>query len=536
MWSDAPIRHRTALITVGAVFDRASFKGLDCDLSGLRRDGLNTIKAETFGPYLALEVADNGTLRIYRDPSGGAPCYYLQTEAGFWLASDADLLFTYSGVPPSVSLPGLIEHLRRAEFQNEGTCLNVKQVRPGEQVDLSLSGEMRACQFPPASSLGPPETRRSYDDIKAELRALILRSIKAYASDYPHVVVSFSGGLDSSVVAAGLAQTSTKVLLHTFKGPDAKGDETAFAAECAAYLGLSLEIDTLSIDDIDISTTISPHLPRPSTSFFLPSLLRGFSSYSQPRTVGAIFSGNGGDSVFCFMHSATPLADLMCRPTGLKPFMQTWADVQKLTRASATEVLRRALNTAMARGYIWPESNLLLSRDTSSSRLTPDSVLSSLEGNLPGRLRHLALIRRAYNTFEPFAPWRTPPVVHPLMAKPIQAFCLSVPSWMWVSGGKDRALVRDAFEGLLPDSVRLRKSKGSPAGFLHALYRAKGGQMIELIRNGYLMREGIIDISTDPDAFFSEGFRNPRVMHRIFELAATEVWIDHWRNWRRPRA
>lgn len=532
MWSDAPIRHRPPLTTVGAVFDLASFRQVDNELRGLRTKALNTFRDQTFGPYLALEVVDNDTLRVFRDPSGGAPCYYLQTEHSFWLASDVDLLFTYSGVRPSLSLPGLIEHLRRPEFQGEGTCLNVKQVRPGGQMDLKLSGEVRTFLFPAPSALTPPEPHRSYDEIKAELRTLILKSIKASASEYQQVVVSLSGGLDSSVVAAGLAQTSTKVSLQTFKGPDAKGDETAFALACADYLGLSLEVATLCVEDVDLSTPISPHLPRPSTSFFLPSLLKGFSRCSQTRSGGAIFSGNGGDSVFCFMHSATPLSDLLCKPSGLERFRKTWADVQQLTRASATDVLARALKTAMTRGYTWPENDLLLSCDAASSRLLPDPVLSSFVGKLPGRLRHLALIRRAYNTFEPFPPWLTPPVIHPLMAKPIQAFCLSVPSWMWVSGGRDRALVRDAFEGLLPDSVRLRKSKGSPAGFLHALYRAKGRQMIELIRYGYLRREGIIDIS--PNSLFSDGFRNPRVMHRIFELAATEVWVEHWRNWR-PR-
>ena len=62
-------------------------------------------------------------------------------------------------------------------------------------------------------------------------------------------------------------------------------------------------------------------------------------------------------------------------------------------------------------------------------------------------------------------PGRHLPVCNPLVSQPVVEACLSVPSWAWREGGRDRALVRRAFAGTLPAAVSTARVKGTPGRF-----------------------------------------------------------------------
>src|SRR3546814_5645988 len=68
-----------------------------------------------------------------------------------------------------------------------------------------------------------------------------------------------------------------------------------------------------------------------------------------------------------------------------------------------------------------------------------------------------------------------------------------MPTWMWISGGLNRAVARKAFEGRLPAIITRRTHKGGPGGFDLAIYRRNRAALLEHLRGGLLVDAGIVD-------------------------------------------
>src|SRR3546814_984119 len=76
---------------------------------------------------------------------------------------------------------------------------------------------------------------------------------------------------------------------------------------------------------------------------------------------------------------------------------------------------------------------------------------------LPGKAAHVAMLARAQKSIELYPRADAPPQIVPLLSQPVVELCLSIPTWQWVHGGRDRAVARAAFAGILPDLLVERK-------------------------------------------------------------------------------
>src|SRR3546814_18791962 len=54
-----------------------------------------------------------------------------------------------------------------------------------------------------------------------------------------------------------------------------------------------------------------------------------------------------------------------------------------------------------------------------------------------------------------------------------RSLCLSIPTWQWVRGGRDRAVARAAVADLIPALIAQRRTKGGPTGFLRRVFNAR---------------------------------------------------------------
>lgn len=146
---------------------------------------------------------------------------------------------------------------------------------------------------------------------------------------------------------------------------------------------------------------------------------------------------------------------------------------------------------------------------------------------LPGKAAHVAMLARAQKSIELYPRSSAPPQISPLLSQPIVELCLSIPTWYWVRGGRDRAVARTAFEGLLPELILERRTKGSPSGFIRRVFDAQGEAAIAILRGGRLVEAGLID----PEwlARAGEGlWRDDGRDHRILTFAAAEAWVRWW--------
>jgi asparagine synthase (glutamine-hydrolysing) len=122
------------------------------------------------------------------------------------------------------------------------------------------------------------------------------------------------------------------------------------------------------------------------------------------------------------------------------------------------------------------------------------------------------------------------PILHPLLAQPLLELCLGIPSWLWVRGGRDRAIARDAFAGLVPSSVLQRRNKGSLQSLLYRAFAQLRFEMRELLLEGELASSGIIDTAAIDQALLGQEWMTDQVQLRISEMVALELWARSWRS------
>src|SRR3546814_17681180 len=98
------------------------------------------------------------------------------------------------------------------------------------------------------------------------------------------------------------------------------------------------------------------------------------------------------------------------------------------------------------------------------------------------------MLARAQKSIELYPRADAPPQIVPLLSQPVVELCLSIPTWQWVHGGRDRAVARTAFSGVLPDLLVERTTKGISSGFVRRVYEAQGNAAREMLTAGQLER------------------------------------------------
>jgi asparagine synthase (glutamine-hydrolysing) len=115
----------------------------------------------------------------------------------------------------------------------------------------------------------------------------------------------------------------------------------------------------------------------------------------------------------------------------------------------------------------------------------------------------------------------------PLLSQPVMETCLSIPSWMWVRGGYNRAIARLAFSDALPAPVLHRMSKGNFSQYNGAVYHRNREAMRRFLLEGELQRHGLLD-SDAVSAYFDRPLKpRDRSFMRVFDLCRTESWVRH---------
>ena len=115
--------------------------------------------------------------------------------------------------------------------------------------------------------------------------------------------------------------------------------------------------------------------------------------------------------------------------------------------------------------------------------------------------------------------------LHPLLAQPILEACLRIPSWLWVRGGRDRAVARAAFRGLLPDATLARRSKGHLASLFMTGYLAARPQLEDLLLEGRLTAAGLLDRDAIREYLRRDGRPDDSGYMRLLDLVSTETWL-----------
>lgn len=301
-----------ALVANGEVYN---YIELNAELSALGRPPLTGSDSETIlnayaahgldsldrlrGMFaFALHDARAGRLILGRDRLGIKPLFYVRLHDRIAFASEIKALLAILPESPRIS-PGALRQFLQNQFAGgEETLIDgIRRVLPGTVLLIDADLNIRPHRYWSALDVEP--RRIGFEDARAELDALMDEAMREHQrSDVPFGLF-LSGGLDSAVLAAKLAEQGAgriKSYSVGYRGTD-MAHELDEAARVAAHFGFDhrpLELD----------------LPKvfgrlPHTVWCADELMRDYACLPTSilaETAGAelkvVFSGEGGDEAF----------------------------------------------------------------------------------------------------------------------------------------------------------------------------------------------------------------------------------------------
>lgn len=482
-----------------------------------------------WGGYVAA-MAGSGAVTILRDPSAACPCYFARGAGYAAFASDAELLVESGLSGVEIDWGDVAGHFFRAGVPTPATSLRgISELLPGFSIAAQGGTESQVPRWSPWDLVR--ESAGDRDAAAERLSRTVKHCVRAWAAGRGRLLLSVSGGLDSSIVAAALSDAGADVTCVTMYDSDPSGDERPFARALCARLGLPLIERPYRLDDIDITEPLGPHLPRSEDRSQALAYERAHLEVAREIGADAFVTGNGGDSVFGYSQSAAPIADRLLSRSSWRAIVETLLDVCRQTGCSLLDAAARGWALARGpRGYLCRPNPLFLRQERLLElRGTPleHPWLNAPPDALPGKAAHIAAILRVQQAFEPHRS-RSLAVLNPLFSQPIIECCLAIPTWEWREGGIDRSVARRAFADDLPPVILQRRIKGGPGSFAARILDDCRGAIRERLLDGQLARHGIIDTGALWAALADGRFCTDDERVRILEFVAAEAWLDCW--------
>lgn len=532
IWCREPMQRLDAQSAIiGRLFKGAdSAKTVECGGPYLAADKGRRLLRDYWGGYVFVQGGRDGVARVFRDPSGALPCYVKREADRIILAGDiTELALPGSG---QVDFGEVARVLSSGDARGRRTCIDgIEELIAGECLIVRDGAVALENWWTPWDHV-VPRVGATIENLAGDLRKTVQSAVGAWARSYPSILLGVSGGLDSSIVAAAAAPAAQRLTCLTLCGPDADGDERRYATAMSSHLGLDLHEAPRNICDIDVSGAAAPNHPWPIVPLGRQTNEAIHDRIRSQMPVDAFFTGNGGDAVLCSLRSAIPFIDRVLTEGPSDRLTGTLLDICLLTGVDRRTVLRHAWDRYRrdrgrhqirfnAAGLTRNAAKEAQAAGVSHPWLMPPRDI------LPGKTVHAAYLMRAQKSIELYSRTIAPPHVAPLISQPVMELCLSIPTWMWVSGGQNRAVARRGFATELPSLITARTSKGGPGGFDMLIYRRNKDQLHERLRHGILAREGIfdpalLDVREDPS------WRGVERIQRILEFAAAENWVRWW--------
>lgn len=497
-----------------------------------RHDDLFTVPIsdlfeEYWGSYIGIYVDPNvSSIDLIRDPSGSFPLYRAECANHHLFGSDLVALAAGGAPTNVVDWDCLYEHLAAPDIRRKTTCLEgISEIAPGSILHVDSNGTRERLIWSPWDYVHL--SRHDPQVIKpVQLCETICESISTWAEPFNHIVVGCSGGLDSSIVCAALARQRHDFSCLTLATNDPSGDERRYAAAVAEATGVRLESFIYDPALINVFQSTSTHLPRPVGQPFMQELERAYRSTVSLDSNVAIFTGNGGDNVFCFLHSAAPIIDRLRIEGSWAGAARTLIEMCQITECSVFTMIRAALRLAHSSAGSTQADRRLLDRSRrrkpTAIRLTP--YLNGAPDHAPGKTTHIDLLTRIQNFVEGLDRTTLPWVTSPLLCQPIVEACLAVPTWKWIENGINRSFARQAFHELLPPSIVTRTSKAGPDSVMAAVFEQNRSALRELLLGGTLRDHGLIDACATESALRSPETLRNQMFYRLLMLGEAEAW------------
>lgn len=482
-----------------------------------------------------------GTLTLSRDRFGEKPLYLWPHDGRLNFASEVKALAALAGAKPPINHVQVLRYLTCGyKFLNkhgETFFDGVFELPPG--TSLTLTSE----------HLAPPEfywqlkhrpRPMSADDALAGARERLLEAVRIrLRADVP-LAFCLSGGIDSCTLAA-IAAKSFGNEVHCFSVVDR--DERYDERENIAVM-----VDDLGCDHFAVETStegffermadlVAYHdAPVATISYYVHSFL---SEAIHDHGYKVAVSGTAADELFTgyYDHYAMWLAQMWRRcqtgtPGDFDKLLADWkAGFGQYVRNPLLQDPMTFVMNPEQRGHILLDQDLfenMLSvpfhEDFSEARFTDELLRNRMLNELFAESVPVLLHEDDRNSMRWSVENRSP-----FLDRHLAEFLYSVPSEYLMGEGYAKWLLRQAGDGLVPDSVRLDKRKRGFNASIDSLVDRKDPATRER-----LLADGPIFELVDRDrvaAFLDEDMTSNSFSKFLFSFISAKTFLDHHADW-----
>lgn len=498
-----------------------------------------------WGAYLAIWKEPDG-VAVLREPCGTVPCFAARVRGVELLFSHPDDVARLAASSWSIDWTYLQSFLLFNYFVTPMTGLEgVGEVLPGERVSWNEAGEVEHAFVWNGAEIAADPDRASFAAASEEARALGEACFRAWGGEYESIVVSLSGGLDSSILVNLLARVGKARLsaIH-YVGAGYESYEARLARLAAEHAGVELvAVEQDPARDEVARILRAPLLARPKVQSL--AVLIDDLSVELANRVGAdaFMIGHGGDNLFLQRGAALHTLGDYLRVEGFGArFWQVAYEAAALTQDSVWSVTARALVQLMSRRPWHPYSTLERGDWVEHRPLKLDAAAAIPERYklhpwfadvaklTPGKSEHLASIIALYHYHLHHGRGIERDVVYPFFSQPLVEFALRTPTYVLAHGGLDRAVERAAFGDFIPAEIAHRTGKGGADHYLLQVLAHHFDFFRELVLDGELVRQDWI-ARDKVEAMLQPGFvtQGGGALF-LYLMAAAEAWLSTWRR------
>lgn len=507
----------------------------------LDTDGRHLIE-EFWGRYVAF-LHDDPTHAtwVLRDPSGGMPCYLARRGAVDVYFSWIDDILELLEDALEVNWPYLIASVCFLREHSSATALRqITQVLAGECVQIRAGVSRRLFYWDPLA-IANSEVIEDPAAAAAALRQCVRDVVHAWAACYEHVLLSLSGGLDSSIVLACLmdAPSHPRITAFHYYPLGADLDERAFARAAAARAGMGL-LERARDSSFSLQPLLGIHrMPEPTNYAYFLEHSRLDAQLAMECGAAAVFIGYGGDQLFYQERAQWAAGDFLHR-RGLRPgVLRVALDAAQMDQLSVWRVLRVAASGYLAqhRWSVLEEAGRMrpllvpeVIREAKRSAEFLHPLLRHPRGAPSGKLWHAHQISQPFDFYDPLGAATDAQRISPLFSQPLMELCLRIPTYVLTEGGWDRAVARRAFYDDLPPAIRNRRHKGGIEEHVRRTLAHNRPFLRELLLDGELVGMGIIDRGRLAEVLTGRPSPIAAGPGELLEYAGIEAWLRRWES------
>jgi asparagine synthase (glutamine-hydrolysing) len=247
---------------------------------------------------IALWDGRTRTLLLARDRAGIKPLYFAQAAGRLYFGSEAKCLLVNPEVDRQLDAAALDHYLAYQYTPRDGSIFRgIHKLRPGHYLKAAAGSVTTEQYWELPVDRARPAKECDEREIIGELRNVLADAVESHMmSDVP-LGAFLSGGIDSSLVVALMAQASSRpVKTFSIGFDEAQFDELPHARRVAQHLGTDHHELVVRPDALGILDRVVWHFDEPfADSSAIPTW---YVSEMARRHVTVVLSGDGGDELF----------------------------------------------------------------------------------------------------------------------------------------------------------------------------------------------------------------------------------------------